>query len=92
MDSWWELGEWSGNSGKELDIHNLICPFCDEKGNFTIEHHAEKKKPQDRKTLNFDTLKCGDCASYVMVMWSTSRMGSIHGMRAMPWPLKMPRQ
>ncbi len=89
MDSWWELGEWYGNSGDKFDIHNFICPFCDEKGNFNIEHHAEKKKPQDRKIINFDTLKCGDCASYVMVMWSNSRRGNMHGMRAMPWSLKI---
>lgn len=28
MDSWWQLGEWSGVSGEELALYNITCPFC----------------------------------------------------------------
>jgi hypothetical protein len=85
MNSWWDLGEWSGQPGNELSTYNIVCPFCEEKGNFSIEHHAEKKKPNNSKKLNFDTLKCGSCASYVMVMWSAGR--SLHSYKVLPWPL-----
>tara|TARA_R110001599_G_scaffold91512_2_gene240453 strand:- start:921 stop:1574 length:654 start_codon:yes stop_codon:yes gene_type:complete len=89
MDSWWDLGEWSGSDGEKLTVHDIVCPFCSERGNFTVEHHAEKKKAQGRKILNFDTLKCGDCASYVMVMWSASTFGRMHGKIIMPRSLKI---
>lgn len=85
MNSWWELGEWSGQRGKELAIYQIECPFCEEKGNFSTEHHVEKKKPNSSKKLNFDTLKCGNCSSYVMVLWSSG--SGLHGYRVLPWPL-----
>lgn len=85
MDSWWEMGEWSGNRGKELSTYKIECPFCEEKGNFSVEHHAEKKKPNDSKKLNFDTLECGSCSSYVMVMWSAGQ--DLHDFQVLPWPL-----
>ena len=70
MDSWWGLGEWSGHRGEKLSLYLITCPFCGEKGNFDTAFHAEKKKPNGHKVLNFDTLKCGNCASYVQVFWS----------------------
>lgn len=85
MDSWWDLAEWSGYTGETLALYQIECPFCSEKGNFAIEHHAEKKKPNGRKILNFDTLKCGSCASYVMVFWSANDRH--HDYRVVPWPL-----
>jgi len=87
MDSWWKLGEWSGNRGKELAIHSIECPFCEETGNFSTVHHEEKKQPNGNKILNFDTLKCGSCASFVLVFWSASY--SLHSYRMVPWPLKL---
>jgi hypothetical protein len=87
MDSWWQLGEWSGSRGTELALYQIECPFCEEQGNFSIEHHAEKKKPNGRKVLNFDTLKCGNCASFVLVFWSAGQ--GLHGYRVVPWPLKL---
>jgi hypothetical protein len=60
-----------------------------ERGNFSIAFHAEKKKPNANKKLNFDTLKCGNCAGYVLVLWSASstisRRGH-HDWRALPRP------
>ncbi|MDG9931010.1 MULTISPECIES: DUF4145 domain-containing protein [unclassified Pseudomonas] len=85
MSSWWDLGEWSGYSGSDLATYQIECPFCSERGNFEVEHHAEKKKPNGRKVLNFDTLKCGNCASYVMVFWSAS--SGHHDYRVLPWPV-----
>ncbi|MBO1109857.1 DUF4145 domain-containing protein [Plesiomonas shigelloides] len=85
MNSWWELGEWSGHRGSELAIQNIDCPFCEEKGNFSTEYHAEKRKPNSSKKLNFDTLKCGNCASYVMVLWSGGH--GLHGFQVLPWPI-----
>ena len=89
MDSWWDLGEWSGTNGKDLTTYDIVCPFCDEKGNFSVAFHAEKKKAQSAKKLNFDTLKCENCASYVMVMWSSSSFGNIHGKVILPRSLKV---
>jgi hypothetical protein len=89
MDSWWKLGEWSGNMGTDLAIHSIECPFCEELGNFSIEHHVEKKQPNGRKILNFDTLKCGNCASFVLVFWSAG--DTSHDYRMVPWPLKLNR-
>tara|TARA_Y100000296_G_scaffold85346_1_gene121025 strand:+ start:1542 stop:2192 length:651 start_codon:yes stop_codon:yes gene_type:complete len=85
MNSWWDLGEWSGNTGKDLSTHSIECPFCSERGNFDTEHHAEKKQPNGNKVLNFDTLKCGNCASYVMVFWSAGHR--LHSYKVLPWPL-----
>jgi len=85
MSSWWDLGEWSGYRGSKLATFQIECPFCAERGNFEVEHHAEKKKPNGHKVLNFDTLKCGNCSSYVMVFWSASR--DHHDYKVLPWPV-----
>ena len=86
MDSWWELGENSGFPSDKLALHRITCPFCMERGNFSTEHHAEKKQPNTSKVSNFDTLKCGSCASFVQVVWSGSM--DIHDFKVQPWPLK----
>lgn len=90
MDSWWQLGEWRGNAGETLAVYDITCPFCMERGNFKTAFHAEKKKPNSEKKLNFDTLECGSCKGYVMVLWSASKHGSqgLHSYRVLPWPLK----
>ena len=89
MSSWWQLGE-SGFSGKQLGLYRITCAFCMETGNFELDHHAEKKKPNSGKTLNFDTYKCGNCAGYVMVFWSASEFSaSLHDYKVLPWPLEI---
>jgi len=93
MNSWWELGEGGGHLGEALALHAIECPFCSERGKFKSEFHAEKKKPNSKKTLNFDTLKCASCAGYVQVLWSANEfIGSqpLHQFRVQPWPLKTP--
>ena len=63
-----------------------------ERGNFETEFHAEKRKANSVKKLNFDTLKCGNCSGYVMVLWSASEHGlgsRLYGYRVLPWPLKL---
>ena len=87
MDSWWNLGEWSGHRGSELAIYEITCPFCQERGNFSTAFAAEKKKPNGDQVLHFDTLKCGSCASFVQVVWSGSH--SLHDFKVQPWPLKV---
>jgi len=92
MDSWWQLGEGSGYRGEELAVYQITCPFCMERGNFTTVFHAEKKKPNSDKKLNFDTLECGNCRGYVMVLWSASEYGYGRGMHdyyVLPGPLKL---
>ncbi|HEY5974807.1 MAG TPA: DUF4145 domain-containing protein [Geobacteraceae bacterium] len=86
MDNWWSLGEWSGCDGTNLAIYQISCPFCMEEGNFSTEFHATKKQPNGKKVLNFDTLKCGNCAAYVQVFWSAG--DRLHSYRVQPWPLK----
>jgi hypothetical protein len=91
MDSWWQLGEWYGQQGDKLARYQIICPFCMERGNFNTVFHAEKKKPNSDKKLNFDTLECGNCKGYVMVLWSASEHrfgGGLHDYRVLPWLLK----
>jgi hypothetical protein len=90
--SWWTLGEHSGQWGDRLATYQIECAFCGESGNYETEHHAEKKQPNGRKVLNFDTLKCGSCGGYVMVMWSASTTGGhqgIHDYLVLPWPRKV---
>ncbi len=95
MDSWWQLGEGQGQRGEELAVRQITCPFCMEKGNSELAFHAEKKKPNSNKKLNFDTLECGSCKSYVMVLWSASEYwlsrgsGGLHNYRVLPWPLRL---
>ena len=93
MKSWWDLGEWSGNHGNELALSGITCPFCQECGNFSFEHRAEKKKSNATKVLHFDTLKCGNCTGYVMVLWSASQFGTgltgMHAFRVLPWPIRL---
>jgi HEPN domain-containing protein len=64
-----------------------------EEGNFSTAFHAEKKKPNSNKKLNFDTLKCGSCSSYVMVLWSAGEFAygdrGLHDYVAVPWPKKL---
>ena len=89
MESWWELGEWRGKSGRELAIYQIACAFCFEKGNFSVAFNARKKKANDEKVLNFTTLKCENCAGYVMVLWSpTSSFLELHDYIVLPYVLK----
>lgn len=85
MDSWWSLGEWSGFPGTKLALDKITCPFCSESGKFSMEFHAEKRQPKGAKVLNFDTLKCSNCASFVQVFWSASN--DRHDFRAQPWSI-----
>jgi len=87
----WDLGEHSGHSGDSLAMNLITCPFCLETGVFSIENHAQKKKPNSNKLLNFDTLKCEHCTGYVLVLWSASEFGGsrlrgLHDFRVMPRP------
>ncbi len=94
MKSWWQLGEGNGFRGESLASYRITCPFCMESGNFETAFHAEKNKPNSRKKLNFDTLKCGNCSGYVMVLWSASEHGfgnGLHDYSVLPWPLKVNR-
>jgi hypothetical protein len=87
--SWWDLGEGSGYDGGELSLWRITCPFCLESGNFKTVYRAIKKKPNSSKSLNFDTLECGSCKGYVMVLWSASEHGSrLHDFHVLPWPIR----
>jgi hypothetical protein len=87
MDSWWNLGEWYGYDGTDLALYKITCPFCSERGNFSKEFGAEKKQPNGRRVIHFDTFKCGSCASFVQVVWSAAER--LHDFRVQPWPLKV---
>lgn len=87
--SWWQLGEGAGQAGDSLALYQITCPFCFERGNFELAFRAQKKKPNGQKVLNFDTYKCGSCAGYVMVLWSSGEHGMLHEYRVLPWPLKV---
>jgi hypothetical protein len=92
MDSWWQLGEGYGYRGNDLRVGEVTCPFCMEEGNFDSVFHAEKKKPNSDKKLNFDTLECGNCKGYVMVLWSVGEYSSGDGLydfKVLPWPLRL---
>lgn len=90
MDSWWRLGEGTGYMGADLAKHHITCPFCMEGGGFKTVAHFEKRKPGEGKRLNFDTLECGNCKGYVMVLWSASTGGrGLHAFEVLPWPLKL---
>jgi hypothetical protein len=88
--SWWDLGEWSGDPGEVLATYQIPCAFCGEEGNFDTVQHLERKKPgNDRKVLNYDTLKCGHCGNLMFAFWSASSSGhgsgSMHEYRVLPW-------
>lgn len=53
-----------------------------------LAHHAEKKKANSNKKLNFDLYQCKNGMAYVHVFWANSE-GSIplHDFRVLPWPL-----
>ena len=87
MDSWWGLGEGYGYSGTDLALYRIICPFCGETGNFAKEFTAKKQKPNGNKVLHFDTLRCGNCASFVQVFWSAG--DRLHDYKVQPWPLTL---
>ncbi|GAB2615366.1 DUF4145 domain-containing protein [Novilysobacter erysipheiresistens] len=90
MKSWWDLGEWSGQHGDTLALYQITCPFCMERGNFSVAFDAEKKKPNGSKVLHFSTLQCGSCAGYVMALWSaTSSHSNMHDYRVLPWPQRI---
>jgi hypothetical protein len=91
--SWWDLGENVGFSGNKLALHRIMCAFCEHEGNFSIQHHVERKHAaQNRKVLNYDTLTCGNCGNLTMVFWSALGIGhGMHDFRAVPWPQKTVR-
>jgi hypothetical protein len=87
--SWWDFGDHAGYSGDKLALYRIGCPFCGEKGNFSTEHHIERKKANSGKVLNYDTLKCGNCANFVQVFWSAEEhpgSRSLHNYLAQPLP------
>ncbi len=55
-----------------MQVWRLTCPFCKEEGNFALAHHAEKKKGNSDKKLNFDLYQCLNCMVYVHVFWSVA--------------------
>jgi hypothetical protein len=86
------MGEGYGLRGSELEVRHVTCPFCLEEGKFSIAFHAEKKKPNSSKRLNFDTLKCENCSGYVMVLWSASEFPGLHSLyqlKVLPWPVTL---
>jgi len=84
VDSWWELGEHSGYSGGVLETHRLTCAFCGEEGNFSLSHRETKKHASDKdKVLYFDTLRCGNCANFLMAFWSAG--SALYGYHTVPW-------
>lgn len=87
MDDWWELGDWVGFSGDVLS--HVTCAFCSTEGHLVVTHHEEKKHPQRRKTLNYDTCRCSNCGNLTMVFWAESNSGGLSSYRAVPWPLKV---
>jgi hypothetical protein len=93
-DSWWDLGETSGYDGDEMQVSRLQCAFCGEKGHFTRTNHAEKKKANSDKKLNFDLYQCTNCAGYVHVLWSAREFGAglrgLHAYQTLPWPMGKP--
>ena len=94
MDSWWELGESSGNQSDKMEVWRLECPFCREQGNFSLAFHGEKKKPNSSKKLNFDVYQCQNCMGYVHVLWSTGESfgAGLYSYRFLPWPLDAKRK
>lgn len=95
MNSWWELGEGMGIQGDKMEVWRLTCPFCGEKGNFALAHHAEKKKPNSSKRLNFDLYQCHNCIGFVQVLWSANGHSSMHALysyKVQPWPLAGKRE
>jgi Domain of unknown function (DUF4145) len=85
---WWEFGEHSGFLGEELALHRVTCGFCGSEGNFEKVHHLEKVNEANRKKLNYDIFKCGNCGNFTMVFWSASRFGGgrgMHNFRTLPW-------
>ncbi|MCG7867500.1 MAG: DUF4145 domain-containing protein [Candidatus Thiodiazotropha taylori] len=89
MSSWWSIGEGRGYHGDDLALHQITCPFCMESGNFELVFREQKKKPNGHKLLNFDTYKCGNCASFIQVFWSAG--DRLHDYKVQPWPLKLER-
>ena len=91
MDSWWDLGEGAGYQGDKLELWRITCPFCSEKGHFSLAFHAEKKKPNSSKCLNFDLYKCQNCAGFVHVLWSAGESSfgrrGLYSFQVLPWPL-----
>jgi uncharacterized protein DUF4145 len=91
IDSWWQLGEGSGFSGNTMEVWRLQCAFCLEKGNFALAFHAEKKKPNSGKKLNFDLYQCRNCMGYAHVLWSAqefaSSMRGLYAYHVLPWPI-----
>ena len=86
--SWWDLGEWSGYHGNELATYQIACAFCGEEGNFEKVAHLAREKPGGGKTLNYDTLRCGNCGNYMFAFWSASSTvssGGMHSYRLLPW-------
>ena len=92
MDSWWELGEGLGHEGDKLQVWRLTCPFCDEKGNFSLAFHGEKNKPNSKKRLNFDVYQCRNCMGFLHVFWSAGEFSypghGLYHYHVLPWPLR----
>jgi len=82
-----------GQRGNKLEVWRLTCAFCEEKGNFSLAFHEEKKKPSSNKRLNFDVYQCRNCMGFLHVLWSAGEFASSssHGLysyHVLPWPLK----
>lgn len=61
MESWWELGEGTGVSGRELHVGSITCPHCLYKGSFEEAFNAQTVNQSLHKTMYFVVLKCREC-------------------------------
>jgi hypothetical protein len=85
---WWELAEGSGYNG-DAPFGRITCAFCKVTGNFSVIHHEEKQHAKkQRKVLQYDTAKCGNCGNLTMVFWSRAvhgMRGGIYDYKVVPW-------
>lgn len=87
MDSWWDLGQWSGYRGSELALYDITCAFCSERGRLARHHHVERAS--GNRKLNYDILRCDSCGNFAMAVWAAS--GNMHDRRIIPYPLRAER-
>jgi hypothetical protein len=88
MDSWWDLGEWSGHSSLNMLYFDMECAYCGHRKDYEVVSSFEKSRADGRKKLLFQTLQCGNCANYTLLLRSDGSSGLI-GHRRIPYPLKV---
>jgi|TARA_R110001606_G_scaffold323079_1_gene469910 hypothetical protein len=67
----------------------MPCAYCGAAHGYEIEHSVEKTRADGKRTLLFQTLKCGNCSNFTLMIRNAGGSGSLLDYRRIPYSNKV---